>query len=100
MRRRKVPDQRPPSFSALFEMLANMPSLQLLFLGLFAATWLIGGNIVVARHYRRMGKPAWSGMKPFAFPWKHFNAREWLALLALAIAALAFGTIAVSLNPK
>jgi hypothetical protein len=47
-----------------------------------------------------MGKPAWSGMKPFAFPWKNFNTREWLSLLVLAIASVTFLAIAVSFNPK
>jgi hypothetical protein len=94
-----MPDQAP-SVREVFEIFANMPGLQILFLGLFAATWLIGGNIVVARHYRRMGKSGWSGFNPFAFPWKDFNAREWLSLLALAIVSLTFCAIAVSLNPK
>lgn len=81
-------------------MFANTPGVRLLFLGLFAATWLIGGNIVVARHYRRMGKSPWSGFRPFAFPFKDFNAREWLSLLALALIAFTFGAIATSLNPE
>ena len=80
-------------------MFANMPGLQLFFVVLLVATWLIGGNILVARHYRRMGKSAWSGFKPFALPWKDFNTQEWLALLALAVASLVFGAIAMSLNP-
>jgi hypothetical protein len=65
-----------------------------------AATWLIGGNILVACHYRRMGEPWWSGFKPFTFPLKDFNAQEWLTLLALAILSLTFGMIAISLNTK
>lgn len=100
VRRRQMLDHQPPSVREVLEIFANMPRLQLVFLGLLAATWLIGGNIVVARHYRRMGKPAWSGFEPFAFPFKDFNAREWLSLLVLAIASLAFGAIAMSLNPK
>jgi hypothetical protein len=85
----------------VFEMFANMPGLQLLFLALLAATWLIGGNIVVARHYRRVGKSSWSGFKPFAFPWKDFNAREWLSLLVLAIVSLTSGAItAISFNRR
>jgi hypothetical protein len=77
---------------------AELPGLQLLLLGLSAATWLIGGNLIVARHYRRMGKSHWSGFEPFAFPFKDFNTAEWLSLLALLILALGFGAIAVSLN--
>jgi len=79
-------------------MFANLPGLRVLFLGLFAATWLIGGNILVARHHRRMGKSASSGFKPFAFPWKDFNAREWLSLLVPAVISLTLGAIAISLN--
>lgn len=49
---------------------------------------------------RRMGKPAWSGFKPSAFPWKDFDAREWLSLSLLAIIALTLGAIALSLDQK
>jgi hypothetical protein len=62
--------------------------------GLGFASWLIGGNILVASHYRRIGKPWWSGFKPFAFPFNGFNVREWLLLLSLLVASLsliAFG---------
>lgn len=90
----------PPSFSRIFEMYARMPRLQLLFLGLAAITWLGGANVLVAFHYRRLGKSAWSGFRPFAFPWKDFNAIEWLVLLALAALTLALMAIATSLNPS
>jgi len=60
----------------------------LVLVGLGMAVWLIGGNLLVARHYRRMGKSAWSGLKPFAFPFKDFNSREWIVLVALAITSL------------
>ncbi|MCH7869843.1 MAG: hypothetical protein IH881_19275 [Myxococcales bacterium] len=95
-----MPDNHVPEFREVFEMFTNMPGLQLFFLALFAGTWLIGVNILVARHYRRIGKSAWSGFRPFAFPWKNFNAREWRTLLALAVISLTFAMIAVSLNPK
>jgi hypothetical protein len=95
-----MPEDRAPSPGEVFEMFANLPGLQLFFLALFAATWLLGANILVARHYRRMGKSAWSGFKPFAFPWKDFNAKEWLTLLALAVVSLTFLAMAISLNPR
>jgi hypothetical protein len=100
VRRQQMPEQQPPSFREAFEFFANMPGMQLFFLALFAATWLIGGNIVVALHYRRLGKSVWSGFKPFAFPFKNFNALEWFSLLVLAIVSFAFGAIALSLNPR
>src|SRR5262245_4471178 len=42
-----------------------------------------------------MGKSAWSGFKPFVFPFRDFNAREWLSLLALAIVSLSLVAIAL-----
>lgn len=94
-------DQRePPSLSQLFDMFAAMPGLQLVFLGLMAVTWLIGGNVLVAFHYRRVGKSAWSGFRPFAFPFKDFNAKEWLILAVLAVVSLTFGGIVLFMNPK
>ena len=84
----------------ILEMSEKIPALRLVFFALCAITWLIGGNILVALHYRRMGKSVWSGFKSFAFPWKDFNAKEWLVLLALAVVTFIFGAIALSLNPQ
>ena len=81
-------------------MFAAMPGLQLVFLGLAAVTWLIGGNVLVAFHYRRVGKSAWSGFRPFAFPFKDFNAREWLILAILLALSLTFCGIAISMNTQ
>ena len=61
-----------------------------------AVTWLIGGNVLVALHYKRVGKPWWSGFRPFAFPFKDFNATEWLILLLLAATALSLGGLGIS----
>jgi hypothetical protein len=60
----------------------------LVLVGLGLAVWLIGGNLLVAWHYRRMGKSPWSGLRPFAFPFKNFNSREWLIMAVLAITSL------------
>jgi hypothetical protein len=79
---------------------APMPGLQVVLLIVAAATWLIGGNLLVAWHYRRRGKSPWSGFRPFAFPFKDFDATEWLALAALAVLALALGAIAISARAR
>ncbi len=79
--------------------LAKMSALQLWCFGLFIATWLIGSNVLIAFHYRRLGKPWWLGLKPLAFPFKDFNAREWLLLLGLAVVALGFGLFAFDFFP-
>ena len=83
-----------------FELLSHLAPVQLVFLALFAATWLIGANIVVAFHYRRLGKPWWYGFRPFVFPFKEFNAKEWSMLAALAVLALTFGATAIELGHK
>ena len=89
-----------PDFSDLIRIFSAMPGLQLLFLVLAAVTWLGGGNILVAYHYKRVGKPAWSGFKPFAFPFRRFNAKEWLILAGLAAITFTFAGLAMSLNPR
>jgi len=91
---------QPPGLSEVIQILAAMPGLQLVFLLLAAVTWLGGGNILVAYHYKRVGKSPWAGFKPFAFPFRHFNAREWLILAGLAALAFTFCGFAMSLNPR
>ena len=82
-------------FSSFIAILKGMSQAQLLFLALFAAIWLIGCNILFACHYKRMGKPWYWGLKPFAFPLGNFNLKEWLILLGLAVWSLTFGVIAI-----
>jgi hypothetical protein len=88
------------SLSQFMTIFVNIPLGQMVFFALFAGTWLIGGNIIVARHYKRLGKSPWFGFKPFAYPFTNFNAKEWLALAVLAVMSLTFGAIALSLNGK
>lgn len=75
-----------------------MATFQVVIMGLGYASWLIGGNILVASHYRRVGKPWWSGFKLFASPFTDFNAREWLLLLGLLIASLSLIALGSSFN--
>ena len=82
-------------FSKFIAILAAMSQAQLWFLLLFAAIWLIGCNILFACHYKRMGKPWYWGLKPFAFPFGNFNLKEWLIFMAIAVWSLTFGFIAL-----
>jgi len=82
-------------FSKFIDILAAMSQVQHLFLLLFAAIWLIGCTILFACHYKRMGKPWYWGLKPFAFPFGNFNRKEWLIFVALAVWSLAFGFFAL-----
>lgn len=88
-------------------IIGDMPGLEQVFLLLFVATWLIGGNLIVARHYRRIGESPWSGFKPSQIrnasirnPWKRFNTAEWLMLAGIAVIALTFGFIGMVLGEQ
>ena len=86
-----------PDFPPMF---AKMPAMQAVFLVLLAATWLIGGNVVFALHFRRLGQSPWTGLKTFANPVLKFNARGWLSLLGVAALAMFFGTMALVTGMK
>src|SRR5438093_13423471 len=58
--RLRVNQMQPPSVSEVIRTFSAMPGLQLVFFALAAVTWLGGGNILVAYHYKRVGKSAWS----------------------------------------
>jgi hypothetical protein len=70
----------------------------LILVGLAMAIWLIGGNVLIAFHYRRVGRPIWSGFKPFAFPFRNFNVWEWVCLAGLAMAGLTLMGLAIVFN--
>ena len=74
-----------------------MMIVQLLFVVLAAVTWLIGGNVLVAHHYRRLGEPWWHGFRPFDFPFTNFNRREWAIVALLAFVSLSFMALATFL---
>ena len=62
---------QPPGLSEVIQILAAMPGLQLVFLLLAAVTWLGGGNILVAYHYKRVGKSPWAGAPVRPATWLH-----------------------------
>lgn len=84
----------------LQKVVANNSVVTLVLVVLAACTWLIGGNLLVAKHYRRVGKSPLSGFKSFAFPFFDFNAREWGILLLLAVVTLVFALAGLLLNVR
>lgn len=68
---------------------------QIILLSLVVLTWLVGGNILIAYHYKRIGKPWHSGFKPFAFPFMKFNMKETLILSSIAILSFIFLIMAI-----
>jgi len=66
-------------------------------LGAGILVWLIGGNVLVGYHYKRRGMPMESGFRPFAYPFKDFNVREWALLGMLAASSMALAGLGAHL---
>ena len=80
------------------KFIQNNSAATLILVVLLAIVWLVGGNVLAASHYRRLGKSPWSGFKPLAFPFKDFNSREWIILMVLAAISLGLISLALALN--
>lgn len=56
--------------------------------------WLIGGNLLVASHYRRVGQPVAAGLMSLKFPFFSFNGREWFLLIILLLVTFGVAMLA------
>jgi hypothetical protein len=66
-----------------------------LFVG--GALWLVGGNVVVALSCRRRGLPWWYGFRPFGYRYlSRMNWLEWLAIVSLGVLSMAIMAIGAS----
>ena len=81
-------------------MFSGLSAWQIIFVLLAALTLVIGGNVVVALHYMRIGKPWYYGLKPFVFPFRHFSSNEWRNLILLFFLSFCFFLIAMYAEPK
>lgn len=70
------------------KVLQNNSRSTLVLITLAGATWLIGGNAVIAMHYRRLGKSLWYGFRNREFPFPKFTLREWCMLVIVAAISL------------
>lgn len=86
----------PSAIPEVENVLAGMPTGQLILLSLAAVLWVGGGNVLLYRHRRRLGKKWWQALNPFDPPFKDFNTAEWLTLGGLAAGSFALGALAVS----
>jgi hypothetical protein len=75
---------------------ANSP-VSLAILVFAAVIWIVGGNLLISYHFRRVGNKR-PGL--FSFPFKNFNCFEWVALLVLLLTVFASFFIALSINEK
>ena len=90
-----TPPPAPPSPQDVF---AKMPTSQVMLLALVAVVWIGGGNLLFYFHNRRLGKRWWQAMNPLDPPFKDFNSREWLILVALVIVSLGLMALAISVT--
>jgi hypothetical protein len=67
-------------------------------LGIVAVTiWLVGGTLIMSRHYRRRGKSYLRDYDPFRLPWRELDGTERRDIAVLALVTFLIGAIAVSL---
>ena len=62
--------------------------------------WVIGGNVLMYRHTRRVGRSFWSLLNPFKPQFRDFSGREWASLAMLTVTTLLLAALAFSLNPQ
>jgi hypothetical protein len=69
---------------------------QVALLTLAGCIWLVGVNMLMYKHTRRMGRSFFSILNPFKPQFRDFSGQEWSALFVLAATALTFGWLAIS----
>lgn len=72
--------------------------LQVLLLSVAGCLWLIGGNLLMYRHTKRMGRSFWSILNPFKPQFRDFTRHEWASLAALAVITLLLAAFAMNLG--
>lgn len=90
------PKGPPPTLPTPGNVLASMPTGQLILLSLAAVLWIGGGNLLLYRHRRRLGKKWWQDLNPLNPPFKDFNPVEWLILGGLVLGSLGLAALAIS----
>lgn len=83
----------PVNFDNFFEKIFQANSSEtLMLLGLSMVIWIVGGNLLIHSHRRRIGKSEWSFLNPF----RHFNRFEWMVFFALGVSAFTLGVLALN----
>ncbi len=77
-------------------MLSSMPALQLFFAVMFFLVPGIGFNMLLASHYRRVGKSRSQGFNAFIFPFSELNSRERYIFAAILAATISFALLGMS----
>jgi len=90
------PKMEPPANSAE----CQLSWLQVLLLSTAGGLWVIGGNVLMYRHTKRMGRSFWSILNPFRPQFRYFTVREWASLAFLAVTTLLLAVLAINLAPQ
>lgn len=80
------------------QVVPQLSWLQVLLMSVAGSLWIIGGNLLMYRHTKRMGRSFWSILNPFKPQFRDFTGREWASLAVLAAGALLLGAIAMNLG--
>lgn len=79
------------------------PQLSWVQTGLLSAAgclWLVGGNVLMYRHTKRMGRSFWSILNPFKPQFRDFTGYEWASLGALVVVSLLLAGLAMNLGTQ
>lgn len=88
--------RKPPGCDFFIDAFLGWPTQTQIGVVMFAATWLIGGNILFYFSMRRRGIPYWKIMVPSFKTTFGLNGKEWLILAALAVTSLSFAAWGIS----
>ena len=74
--------------------------LQAIILSVAGGIWIVGGNVLMYRHTKRMGRSFWSILNPFKPQFRDFTGREWGSLGLLVVTSLLLAMLAINLGPQ
>ena len=74
--------------------------LQVVLLSVAGCLWIVGGNVLMYRHTKRMGRSFWSILNPFKPQFRDFTGYEWASLAALAVVTLLLAALAMNLGAQ
>ncbi len=74
--------------------------IQIILLSVAGGLWLVGGNVLMYLHTKRMGRSFWSILNPFKPQFGDFTRYEWASLGALVVVTLLLGGLAMSLGAQ
>lgn len=73
---------------------------QIVLLSAAGCLWLVGGNVLMYRHTKRMGRSFWSILNPFKPQFRDFTGYEWALLGALVVVTLLLAGLAMNLGTQ